>query len=346
MFLINAAAFVVVVAGMKAAAPIIVLLLLSIFLTVIITPLYIGLQKKGIRPWLALLILVLGLVFLTVVGVMVIGQSVNDFAGNLDSYQAQLEKHAAGWIQRLTAVGVEAPTGLLKEWLTGRTAIQLFGNTLAALSTIMSKAFLVLLITIFLLMEAALIPAKFKSMPGVSDAARRRASEIIEKFRHYMGMKTSMSLLTGVLVGVLLLVTGISYPFLLGLLAFLFNFVPNIGSVMAAIPAVLLAFLQYGTGRMIWLAVGYLVINVGISNFLEPKLMGRRLGLSPAIILVSLVFWGWVLGPVGMLLSVPLTMTVKIILESIRETRGLAILMGDRSGTPAEPPATDPKLHE
>jgi predicted PurR-regulated permease PerM len=122
---------------------------------------------------------------------------------------------------------------------------------------------------------------------------------------------------------------GVDFPLLWGLLTFLLNFVPNIGSFIAAAPAVSLAFLQFGVGRAALAAAGYIVLETGIGNVLEPRLMGRGLGLSPLVVFVSLVFWGWVLGPAGMLFSVPLTMIVKIALDTSDDLRWVAVLLSE-----------------
>jgi len=114
----------------------------------------------------------------------------------------------------------------------------------------------------------------------------------------------------------------------MGLLAFFLNFVPNVGSFVAAIPGVLLGFILFGPAMAGIAAIGYVAINVGVSNVIEPRFMGNNLGISPLIVIMSLVFWGWLLGPVGMLLSVPLTMVVKVILENVPSTKSAAILLG------------------
>jgi predicted PurR-regulated permease PerM len=110
--------------------------------------------------------------------------------------------------------------------------------------------------------------------------------------------------------------------------AFLFNYVPNIGSIIAAVPAVLLALVQADPSTALWTVVGYLVVNNLVGNMIEPRFMGSGLGLSPLVVFISLVFWGWVLGPVGMFLSVPLTITLKIFLDSYRSTQGIGHLLG------------------
>jgi predicted PurR-regulated permease PerM len=121
---------------------------------------------------------------------------------------------------------------------------------------------------------------------------------------------------------------GVDYPVLWGVLAFMLNFVPNIGSIIAAVPAVMLALVQWGVSSAVIVAAVYVAVQVMIGSIIEPKFMGRGLGLSTLVVFVSLVFWGWVLGPVGMLLSVPLTITVKLALDSKPETQWLGHLLG------------------
>ena len=128
-----------------------------------------------------------------------------------------------------------------------------------------------------------------------------------------------------------------------GLLAFLLNYVPNIGSVIAAVPAVLFAAVQLGPGAALWAAAGYLVMNVAVGSILEPRFMGRGLGLSALVVFLSLVFWGWVLGPVGMFLSVPLTMMIKIALDSHPDTHWIAVLLGPEGAAAEELAARAPE---
>ena len=143
-----------------------------------------------------------------------------------------------------------------------------------------------------------------------------------------MAIKTLISLVTGIFITIWLTIIGVDYPLLWGLLAFALNYVPNIGSIIAALPAVLLAIIQLGLMRALLAAAGYIVINLLMGSVVEPRFMGRGLGLSTLVVFLSLLFWGWILGPVGMLLSVPLTITAKIALDSRDETRWIAVLLG------------------
>ena len=158
----------------------------------------------------------------------------------------------------------------------------------------------------------------------------QRLSQIVADVRRYMFLKTVMSILTGALVALWLLVVGIDFPIVLGVLAFALNYIPTIGSIAAAVPGILLAFIEFGLGTAALVSFGYVVINVGVSNGIEPRYLGHGLGLSPLVVIICVLFWGWVLGPMGMLLAVPLTMSVKIALESDQHTEWLAVLMSGR----------------
>lgn len=327
-FLIGAAAFVILVAGIRAASPIAVPFLTAVFVAVITAPAFVAMQRRGVPSWLALLVLVLGLVLVVIGLAGVVSNSVADFTRNLPQYQVRLQDKLEGTIAWIEARGLDLPDEVAAMTLNPQATMRLVGGMLASMGTLLSSSFLILLIVVFFLLEVAILPAKVRGLAGLSQETIRYASRIVEDIRHYVALKTVMSLLTGLLVTVFAIALQIDYPILLGLMAFLLNYVPTIGSIIAAIPAVLLAVVQHGVSHGLIAALGYLVINIGVSNLLEPRYLGRGLGLSPFIIVVSMFFWGWVLGPVGMLLSVPLTMAVKIGLEAGPETRWIAVLMG------------------
>jgi predicted PurR-regulated permease PerM len=143
-----------------------------------------------------------------------------------------------------------------------------------------------------------------------------------------MVIKTVISLATGILITLWLYILDVDYAILWGFVAFLLNYIPNIGSVVAAVPAVILAFIQYGIGNAALVTVGYIVVNFIIGNVIEPRVMGRKLGLSTLVVFLSLIFWGAMLGLVGAILSVPLTMTLKFAFENNESTRWISVLLG------------------
>ncbi|MHC5083415.1 MAG: AI-2E family transporter [Planctomycetota bacterium] len=213
---------------------------------------------------------------------------------------------------------------------TGK-AIQMMRDLLSQLGSIVTNGFMIYLIMVFILLEASILPGKIKATMQNNPETFENLSTIADDMKQYLAMKTLLSLATGVLIAVWLIILDVKYPIVWGLIAFLLNFVPNIGSIIAAIPACLLALVQLGPTTAGMAALGYLVVNVVIGNLIEPRLMGQRLGLSTLVVFLSLIFWGWILGPIGMLLSVPLTMTLKIALQSHPDTRNLAILLSSQS---------------
>jgi AI-2 transport protein TqsA len=334
------ASFVVVIAGMRAMSAIIVSFLLALFITIVITPMFVGMQQRGLPRWLALLVLILGLVVGTAVGAVVIGKALFDFAKELPGFQAGLQEQVRQLITWLRGKGVEAPERVLMDILNPGAVVVMLGSTVSAMSSLLGSAFVVLLISIFMLLEAAALPAKLRGIPSLTQTMDRLES-MADHVRHYMGLKTVISLATGLLAGIWVSMLGMGNGVLLGLLAFILNYIPNIGSIIAAIPAILLALIQFGVGKAIACAIGYLVINVTIGNVIEPRVMGKGFGLSPVMVVLTMVFWAWVLGPVGMLLCVPLTLTVKLALESAEETRWLAVLIGAGPGSPPKAAAPD-----
>ena len=210
------------------------------------------------------------------------------------------------------------------------TIIDLMRNLLTQLGSILTDGFMIYLTMVFILLEASILPGKIKAAMSNSPETFENLASVSDDVKKYLAIKTAVSLATGILITIWLTILGVKYPIVWGLIAFLLNFVPSIGSIIAAIPACALAFVQLGLGPMGLVALGYLIVNVLIGNIIEPRLMGQRLGLSTLVVFLSLIFWGWILGPMGMLLSVPLTMTVKIALQSHPDTQKFAILLGSQ----------------
>ena len=146
-----------------------------------------------------------------------------------------------------------------------------------------------------------------------------------------MSIKTNISLGTGLLAGILCWAIGIDYAVLWGVIAFLLHYIPNFGSLIASIPPLLLGFVQFGWEGTLAVLIGYIIINTIMGNIIEPRVMGRTTGLSPLVVLLAMLIWGFVLGPVGAILAVPLTMSIKIIFEHDPELKRIAFVMGEGS---------------
>lgn len=326
--LVTLAAFVIIISGIKAAESILVPILLSAFIAIICSPPYLWMQKKGLPKLLAIVLIIL--IFLVVIFLfaLLIGTSIADFTSKLPQYQLKLERQTQIIITWLIEEKILEPDFRLTSAINPGSILSIIGDTLNQLSGLFTTGFLVAFIVVFMLLELSSIPLKLKKMFDNSENKLRRSEVVYHNINKYIGIKTIISLITGILVYLLLLFIGVDYPLLWGILAFAFNYIPNIGSIIAAIPPILLAIIQFGFIEALWVLIGYLVINTIMGNIIEPKFMGQGLGLSTLVVFLSLIFWGWLLGPVGMLLSIPLTMTIKIVLDSSEETKWLAILLG------------------
>lgn len=327
-FLLAIAAFVVIVAGMRAAQALLVPFLLSLFIAVIAAAPLFFLKRKGLPGGLAML-LVIGMIVIigTLIGWM-IGGSLNDFTANLPKYQERLSALSIKLAQWLHGMGVELDQQAIKTIVDPGKAMAMAGQIITGLGNVLAQAVLILITVIFMLVEASAFQVKIHTIADDPKASLEQVNAITSSIKRYMTIKTSTSLLTGVLIGIWLWILEVDYPVLWGVVAFLFNYVPNIGSIIAAVPAVLLSLVQADPQIAIWAALGYLVVNNLVGNLIEPRFMGSGLGLSPLVVFISLVFWGWILGPVGMFLSVPLTMTLKIFLDSYETSRRIGHLLG------------------
>lgn len=334
--LIVTAAVIIIIAGMRQSAPLIVPFLLSVFIAVICFPLMCKFQQIGFSKALSLTLVMLLLMSIGAGLTLLIGSSLTDFSRMMPEYQQKISAEWADVLQWLSNRGFSI-TETIKEIIDPTAAVGLLSSILKGFGNVLTDSFLIILTVVFILIEAAGLTQKFlilHSNDSSQDATDEKdisqvfSQVFAEKLRNYMSMKTIISMITGVVIGVALWLIGVDYPVLWGVLAFMLNFVPNIGSIIAAVPAVMLAVVQLGLMPALLVAAVYVAVNVIIGSVVEPKYMGKGIGLSTLVVFVSLVFWGWVLGPVGMLLSVPLTITVKLALDSKPETQWLGHLLG------------------
>ena len=328
--LLATAAFVVVVAGLDAVQTIVIQVIIALFVTIVLVPGLTWLVRHHVPRFVAILVLI-AVAIGVVAGVgAVVGNAVNDFTRELPTYQARfdgLSDSVTAWLARYD---VKLQTSTVFKMVRPGSIFSMLGGTLRGVAAVLSNTFMILLIVVFMLMEWTDFPAKVRAAFADGELRNERLNRMSTEVQRYLGIKTLLSLATGILIAVWLAILGVDFAVLWGLIAFALNFIPNIGSIIAAVPAVLLALIQLGPGRALLVVAGYLAVNTVIGNFIEPKLMGQSLGLSPLVVILSMVFWGWLWGPMGMLLSVPLTMIVKISLESNPDLRWVAILLDSR----------------
>jgi predicted PurR-regulated permease PerM len=330
-----AASLVVVVAGLKAAQSFFLPLLMALFLTVLCVPPMRWLERRGLPIGLAALLVIAGAILAVLAVAVVIGGSLQSFYVELPFYRARLDGMVQTALSWLNGHGIDVSAQELTADINTGAVMDLAGSIASSLVAAFSNVVLVLLLMAFMLLELHGAPRKIRLARGdpkadISDIGRGAAM-----VQRYLAVKTIMGLLNAAIAIGVCFAFGIDFALLWGLFAFLFNFVPNVGSVLAGIPPVLLGLIQYGPARAAMVAALYILLDFTTSNWLEPRMMGRRLGLSPLVVMLSLVFWGWLWGPVGMLLSVPLTSATKLFCEHSEDMRWLAVLLG----TGDEPPA-------
>jgi len=326
--LLNIAAFIIIVAGLKAATQLLVPFLLAVFIAVLCAPMMIWLKVKKVPSILSvLLVVVLFFVIAATLGT-VIGTSLSAFYQDLPEYEQKLQQQGESIVAGLQGFGIVVDKSVISNYIDPGAAMKMVASVFSGLGGVLTNAFLILFSVIFILLEASDFPDKVKRALGSKTLALDHFQNFSDSVQRYLLIKTLVSIGTGFVVGIALALMGVDYAILWAVIAFLLNFIPNIGSIIAAVPPMLIALIQLGPMSSMLVAGLYMITNTVFGNVIEPRYMGRSLGLSTLVVFVSLVFWGWIFGPVGMLLSIPLTMVVKIGLENSEKNRWLAVLLG------------------
>lgn len=348
-FLFMLAVIVVLVHGLQIAQPIMLPAAVAVFLAITSLPIVAWLRKKRFPNPLAILLTVLAVAAVFGLAILFASQQLAELQAGGPAYVEAVIQQVNAWLQGVEQrfpflVGVrDSLIGFLNSAL-----LDIAGETFTWALSFASTTFLVFLILAFALSEAAILPGKLQAVAGGFATSDERLGKIVQEVQGYLVIKTLVSLGTGLMIGLWTWAVGLESPILLGLVAFVLNYVPTIGSVIASVPAVVLALVDFDlqasamvgfeVQRAIVVGLGYLAVNVLFGNWLEPTLLGRRLGLSTLVVVLSLVFWGWVWGPVGALLSVPLTVVVKIMLENTQDLKWVAVLL-DKEAPAAGPEA-------
>jgi predicted PurR-regulated permease PerM len=341
-FLVTAAALVIIIMGINQAQSVLVSFLVAVFLAMLGTPPVLWLERKRIPSVVAVLIVVAGMITVLLIVGGLVATSLNNFIDALPTYQQRIQEEVSKLRVLLATKGIRVTDKVLLDYINPGTVIKLSVGMLGGLGSALSNIILILLTVTFILLEASSFPGKLRAVLGDPMQAFPQFTRFVDDMKRYMIIKTGISLAAGILIGIWLSVLGVDSPVLWGFLAFLLHYVPNVGFIIASIPAVILTLVQLGLGRAALVAAGYLVVGFTLGNAVEPRLMGRRLGLSTLVVFLSLIFWGSLLGLIGVVLCIPFTMTLKFACEINESTRWVAVLLGRE---PAEdvPPVSKKK---
>ncbi len=335
--LVIAAALVIIVWGINQSQSVLALLLISLFLAVIGTPQVRWLERNRIPSAVAVLIVIAGMIaILLMVGVLA-GTSMRQLSDALPLYQTRLQQEVLALKPLLASIGIAVDEKVLLEHADAEAVSSRVVGLFAGLGSVLSNTVLILLTVSFILLEASTFPIKLRAALGDPRAAFPRFARFVNDIKRYMLIQTAISLTAGVLIGIWLSILGVDLAIFFGLLTFLLNYVPNVGSVIALIPMIILTFIQFGMARTALAAAGYVVVVFFLGNVVQPRLMGQKLGLSTLVVFLSLIFWGSMLGLIGMVLCVPITMALKFALESSEETRWIAALLGREPSAESAP---------
>jgi AI-2 transport protein TqsA len=336
--LVIVAALAIITGSIHQAQSVLVSCLVAVFLAAIGTPSLLWLERKRVPYVVAVLFVVAGMAAILVVIGGLVGTSLNSFYSDLPHYQARLQKYLYSLQTYLATKGIKFTDSFLFDPINADVVRNLNASLLTGLGSALFEIVVILLTTTFILLEASSFPAKLRAILGDPPKDFHLFMRFVYDINRYMVIKTVISLTVGILIGLWLSILRVDFPILWGFLAFLLHYVPNIGALIAAVPAVILALIQLGLGPAVLAAAGYLAVDFILGNVVEPRLMGRRLGLSTLVVFLSLIFWGGLLGLIGVVLCIPLTMTMKFACENNNSTRWIAVLLGPEMSPAQVPP--------
>ena len=326
---VTVAAIFIIFAGIKTAANILVPFLLSVFIAIICNPLIKKASEFKIPKAISIIFVIAVIVTMAVFLTGLVGSSLNELSQYIPQYRVQLKQQFVWLTDFFAKHDIQLSTSIVTEYFDPAAAMGLAAEMLSSFGSVMANLFLIVLTVVFILFESSSFPHKLHLALDDPQMRLQQIERFISSVNHYIAIKTLVSIATGCIVSLMLWAFGLDFFLLWGVLAFLLNYIPNIGSIIASVPPMTLAILQLGIGDAGAIGLGFVFINMVMGNIIEPRYLGKGLGLSRLVVFLSLIFWGWLLGTVGMLLSVPLTMILKIGLESSPEGRWLAVMLSD-----------------
>jgi AI-2 transport protein TqsA len=322
MYLVAGAAIVLILFGIRGSASIINPILLAAVITITVLPVPSRLTKRGVPGWLSLVLSILMVVVLLGLVIATVFFSITKLTTELPNYVTRASQQTSSDLAApegsTMSVEIESVTASL-----GTVAMALLANV----AELLVQFGLALAIFFFMISAAMALPTPSRLGLDPDVPIIGRVAALTEDVRKYMTVLTGVNFLVGLGNTIFLLFLGVDYALLWGLLAWFMGYIPSIGFMIALIPPVLMAYAQYGLQKALIVLVGYIVINGGVQNFYQPKVMGNRLKISPVVVFVGLFVWGYLLGGIGAILAVPMTLLVLIIMENFEGTRPLAVLM-------------------
>lgn len=322
-----AAALVVLFAGMRAASPILSPLLLALFLAVLLYPPYQWLLGRGIPTWLTVSIMITGVMLVGMGVLALLWLSVAQLTDNLAVYASSLIGLRGQVETWLAILGMDAPALLGPDILNRQMLITTAARLVTNLGSLLFTGFYVLVATVFLLLQTTHLAARLHRELGPDSLLQAQMVQVAQRTAHFFVIRVRVNLIVAAGITIWLYILGVDLAFLWGILAFFLSFVMYVGLAIASVPPVLLALAESGPLWAVLVIVGVMVINVGVENVLAPAMMGQGLNLAPVVALASLVFWAWILGPLGLILAIPLTVVVVMLLASYPETQWLTVLL-------------------
>lgn len=328
--LVSIAALMGIVAGIAAAQSIIVHLMIALFLSVIGYGIYSRLARWGVPSVLAMILVILLVLGLITSLIWLVKTTIDQFGSTLLQYQDRFATWQAELKTWLHSLGIPFDDQMLDQYLNLNRGVQLFTSLLNTLGSTLSSASLVVAMVIFILMEAVQFSQKLRSAFRDPEPILAFIDKFNDAIERYFSIKTLINVGSGVFIAVWTAIFGVQFALLWGMLTFLLSYIPYFGSVIAAVPPILIAGLTSGWVTALVVALGFLLMGVLLGNYLEPRIFGQGMGISILVVFLSMLFWGWILGPIGMIFTVPLTVAIKIGLESSPRTQWVAILLADR----------------